>query len=593
MSQAVFRGRFRAASAVLMLPWLALACSNVEVSRCYRSGALATAAPLATAVGQTVLKQGGNAFDAAVAVGFTLAVVHPQAGNIGGGGFALVRVGETGAVRALDFRETAPEQAFETMYLDESGAVVPGLSTRGALACGVPGTVAGLYELWSEYGTVGWDSLVGIAAQLAKRGFVVDRYLANSLAEHRHALTEFEPTARVFFPQGRDPHVGDTLMQKDLAATLYAIATGGPNAFYRGPVAQKIVACMVRHGGLITMSDLESYRAIWRVPVHFTLDSFDVYSMPPPSSGGIALGQILRLLQPLDLSGLTPQSPEYIHLFCEAGRLAFADRSEHLGDPDFWEIPGGLLDSSYLAGRWSLVHPDHATPSDSISAGLPFTAESEQTTHYSVCDDEGNMVALTYTLNTAYGSKLLVDGAGFLLNNEMDDFSIMPGHPNTYGLLGGDANRIEPRKRMLSSMSPTLVLKRGRTLKVRASTSGLYTEADIDGLPFLALGVNGGPRIITVVAQTVLSLTRFDLSLTEALRQPRFHHQWQPDRIYLEHDGFDPAVIQELKRLGHSCEEIEPFGDVQVVLVGAGGIMTPATDPRRGGLAGGCDRAAD
>ncbi len=422
--------------------------------------------------------------------------------------------------------------------------------------------------MWKSYGSLPWDTLAGIAAKLADTGFILDEYLAGSLEKYRDQLNSFEETAKIFFPEGKSLKAGDRLVQKDLAITLYAIRVAGPDGFYGGPVAEKIVKCMTKHGGLISESDLASYRPEWRKPIHFSFDSLEVYSMPAPSSGGIAIGQILKLLEPYNFSTFTPFSPEYIHLFCEAARLAFADRSAHLGDPDFYNVPGGLLDVSYLNRRRGLIKERHVLSSDLIRPGTPPSEESPQTTHFSICDAEGNMVALTYTLNTAYGCKLVVDGAGFLLNNEMDDFSIKPGYPNIYGLIGGEANKIEPGKRMLSSMSPTLVLK--------------------DKKPFLILGAPGGSRIITVVAQAIVNFTRFDLSLKETVEQPRFHHQWKPDLIYLEQGGFDVNVMQELIRYGHTVKECEPFSDLQAVYIDESGQMTAASDPRKRGVAGGC-----
>jgi len=558
-------------------------CSGVEVAHYCEHGALATAAPIATDVGLDVFQKGGNAFDVAVAVGFTLAVVHPEAGNLGGGGFALIRDGKTGNIMALDFRETAPRAAFETMYLDSKGEVMPDLSTFGARACGVPGTVAGLYDLWNMYGSKPWDTLVGIAAELADSGFVVDSYLARSLEKNQEKLSAFDETAKIFFHHEQSLKAGERLVQKDLAKTFYLIAAEGKDGFYTGPVAEKIVACMQKHGGLISESDLSSYKPVWRRPIHFSFDSLDIYAMPPPSSGGIVVGQILKLLEPYDFSTFTPMSPEYIHLFCEAARLAFADRSAHLGDPDFYNLPAGLLDSTYLDRRRNLINEKHATSSELITPGAPPSEESPQTTHFSICDNEGNMVAVTYTLNTAYGCKLVVDGAGFLLNNEMDDFSIKPGHPNTYGLVGGEANKIEPGKRMLSSMSPTLVLKREKSKVIgigtdRAPSSTLWEEK-----PYLILGAPGGSRIITVVAQAIINFTRFDLSLARTVEQPRFHHQWLPDKIYLERGEFDINIKQELIRYGHNIEECEPYSDLQAIYIDGRGLMTGASDPRKRG----------
>ncbi|UCE24165.1 MAG: gamma-glutamyltransferase [Candidatus Zixiibacteriota bacterium] len=553
---------------VMVLAALCLGCANVEVTQYHDRGALATAAPIATAVGEGVFAEGGNAFDVAVAVGFTLAVVHPQAGNIGGGGFAVVRDGSSGAIEALDFREKAPSAAHETMYQDSTGQVIEGLSTVGALASGVPGTVAGLYELWSRHGSLAWEELVGVAASLADTGFVVDDYLARSLNDYKLELTEFEPTARQFFPDGRQWQAGDRLIQSDLAKTLYSIAAGGKDGFYTGTVAEYIEQTMASFGGVITAEDLLAYEVIWRDPIHFRFDSLDIYSMPPPSSGGVHLGQILKLLEPYDFSRFTANSPGYIHLFCEASRLAFADRSEHLADPDFHDVPvARLLDGDYIALRRALISPEHASSSGEVGPGLTASPESDQTTHYSVCDRDGNMVAVTYTLNASYGSKLVVEGAGFLLNNEMDDFSVKPGVPNLYGLVGAAANRIEPNKRMLSSMSPTLVMCHDR--------------------PMLVLGAPGGGKIITVVAQAILNFTRFKMSPLETVRQPRVHHQWLPDVLYLEQGQFSIDVKQTLIRYGHTIEERDPYSDLQLLHIETDGLMTGASDPRGRGTVGG------
>lgn len=551
----------------MTLAVILLDCSGFKVTRFYEKGALATGAPLATEIGRQVFIRGGNAFDVAVAVAFALAVVHPQAGNIGGGGFAVIREGETGLIKTLDFRETAPAAAFEKMYLDKDGEVIENLSTVGAKAAGVPGTVAGLYELWKDRGTVPWEELVRIAADLADSGFVIDNYLAASLAEYQNELTGFPETAEIFLPEGRTPGVGVKFAQKDLAASLYVIAAEGPDGFYRGLIAERIDSCMKTRGGLITKEDLAAYRPVWREAHHFVFDSLDFYAMPPPSSGGIAVGQILKLLEPYDFSKLTPDGPDYIHLFCETARRTFADRSQYLGDPDFFDIPPGLLDESYLAERRQSITMGHASNSQLVQPGLPFRHESDQTTHISICDQQGNMVALTTTLNTNYGSKLVVAGAGFLLNNEMDDFSIKPGFPNNWGLIGAEANKIEPGKRMLSSMSPTLVMQKGK--------------------PYLVLGSPGGSKIITTVAQALLDIIRFDMNPEETVAQPRFHHQWLPDKIFLEAGAFSIETKQTLIRYGHTIEELKPYGDLQMIYIDPLGLMTAASDPRNRGTAAG------
>lgn len=545
-----------------------LACDSFKVTNLYVDGIVVSVSPIASEVGRDILEQGGNAFDAAIAVSFVLAVTYPQAGNLGGGGFAVLRDAITGDIVSLDFRETAPGLATDTMYLDGSGEVIGSLSTEGALAAGVPGTVAGLYAMWDKYGSMPWPDLVTVAARLADTGFVVDSFLADLLAAKREKLSQFESTRNCFMPGGSPTRVGDKFQQPDLARTLYLIAADGPEPFYQGEIADQIVACMENHAGIISAADLESYRPTWREPVHFKFDSLDIYSMAPPSSGGIMLGEILGLLEPFDFGRYTPASPEFIHLFSEASRLAFADRAAHLGDPKFFEIPTGLLDSAYLARRRELIPQDQAGSSAETRPGNPLKPEPGETTHFSICDKAGNMVALTTTLNSNFGSGLVVDGAGFLLNNEMDDFSVKPGHANIWGLVGGEANKIASGKRMLSSMAPTLVLK--------------------DDQPFMILGSPGGSKIITIVAQAIINFTRFDLSLQETVDQPRFHHQWLPDMIYLEEQSFGVATIQRLIRYGHDVQERTAYGDLEIIYIRPNGLMSGATDSRRGGLVAGC-----
>lgn len=536
----------------------------------YRHAAIATAAPLATAVGLDIFRKGGNAFDVAVAVGFALAVVHPQAGNIGGGGFAVMRDGKSGKVTALDFRETAPVVTSADMFLDSAGEVIENASTRGAMAVGTPGTVAGLRAIWEQHGSVPWRELVLPAVALADSGFLLDEYQANSLNEYHDELNLFSGTAAIFLQNGDSAHAGDRFVQKDLARTLERIATGGADGFYQGPTAELMIVTMHKYGGRLLMYDLQGYKPIWREPTAVELaGGYDVYSMPPPSSGGIAVAQILKLLEPFDVAQYGPDSAEYIHLFCEAARLVYADRATYLGDPGFYDVPVTLLnnDSAYIAERRRLIDPDRASVSADVHAGDPLRYESDQTTHFSVCDSVGNMVALTYTLNSNYGSKLVVEGAGFLLNNEMDDFSIKPGVPNLYGLIGGEANKIEPRKRMLSSMSPTIVLK--------------------NGTPFAILGTGGGSKIITAVAEAILDLTQFGMDAQATSAQSRFHHQWLPDTLYLEEGGFSAAVKSQLEAMGHTVRERSRYGDLQVIVIDSLGEMTPVSDPRGRGVGGG------
>ncbi|UCC44619.1 MAG: gamma-glutamyltransferase [Candidatus Zixiibacteriota bacterium] len=557
-------------ASVILLGWLILAlcgCEGVRVESCYENGAVASVSPIASEIGTQVLAEGGNAVDAAVAVGFTLAVVYPQAGNLGGGGFAVVRDGQSGRIRALDFREKAPAAASENMYLDSSGNVIEDLSTLGALSSGVPGSVAGLHELWRAHGTMPWETLVVRAARIADTGFLINGPLAEDLEYRDEYLRLFETTAEIFVPQGRQLELGDRLVQKDLARTIYSIAAEGPDVFYTGAVANLIDSCMVKHGGLVSRTDLEAYAPVWRVPIRFHFDSLDIYSMSPPSSGGIVLAQILKILEPYDFSRYNPNHPEYISLVVEASRLAFADRSIHLGDPDFYDVPSTLLDPEYLASRRQQILPGQAGSSDEIQPGHPPGRESEQTTHFSVCDAQGNMVAVTTTLNTRFGSCVVVEGAGFLLNNQMDDFSIRVGHPNTWGLIGGEANKIEPSKRMLSSMTPTLVLKNGE--------------------PFLITGSPGGSKIITTVAKSIIDFTRFRRNLNDVVSCPRFHHQWLPDTLYLEEDGFDLTVRRTLESYGYSVKERSLYGDLQMIFIDPGGLVHAASDPRNGGAPAG------
>jgi gamma-glutamyltranspeptidase / glutathione hydrolase len=559
-------GRFVIFTVLSVVPFLIGGCDSTVVTTYYRTGAIACESPIASQIGMAVFRDVGNAFDAAIAVGFVMAVTHPEAGNIGGGGFAVVRDGKSGIIRALDFREEAPSAANDSMFLDSLGNIIDNMSLLGAKAAGVPGTVAGLYELWQSYGTIPWENLVRYAADLADSGFAVDAFLSASLASAEDGLELFEETRAVYLPGDAPPKTGDRLIQKDLARTLYAIASQGADGFYRGETALRIDSCMMTQGGLITLADLASYRALWREPLHYRFDSLDIYTMPPPSSGGITGGQILKLVEPYDFSTMTPMSPEYLHLFCEAERLAFADRSLHLGDPAYWKIPDGLLSDAYLDERRTHINRGKAGLSDHVIPGTP-ASESGNTTHFSVCDKQGNMVSLTYTLNDDYGSKLVVAGCGFLLNNEMDDFAVKPGAPNLYGLIGGNANKIEPGKRMLSSMAPTIVMNRG--------------------LPFLCLGAPGGPKIISTVMQATINFTRFHLSLSGVVRAPRFHHQWIPDKIVLERGGFDINTIQALITKGHTVEEIDPFGSLQIIHYDHGGQMAPMSDPRTGNGAAG------
>jgi gamma-glutamyltranspeptidase/glutathione hydrolase len=553
-------------AAITVFSFLLFSCDTLTVEKFYKNGVVATSSPIASDVGLKVLKNGGNAFDAAVAVGFAMAVCLPEAGNIGGGGFALVYNNKSGEVTALDFRETAPAKATADMYLDEHGIVVRNSSLIGAKAAGVPGTVAGLYELWKKYGSLEWSELIQPAIDLADTGFIINDYLAESFSTYEKSLRTFPETEDLFLKNGAVLKKGERLIQSDLAGTLNRISRDSTDGFYAGEMADFIVQTMQKHGGLIDHDDLRGYQPVWRRPVNFSFDdTLSIYSMPPPSSGGVIFGQILKLLEPFEFATYSCDSPEYIHLFAEACRLAFADRSVYLGDPDFVENPTSqLLDSAYLDSRRKLINIERAGNSENVKAGaFGHSIESESTTHFCIVDRDGNAVSLTYTLNTSFGSKLVVDGAGFLLNNEMDDFSIKPGVANAWGLVGGKANEIAPGKRMLSSMSPTIVLKKGK--------------------PVLVLGSPGGSKIITTVAEAIISVSRYGLNIQQIVKQPRFHHQWMPDTLYLEMGGFDINVIQSLITLGHNIKERQPYSDLQIVYINESGLFSGASDPRRGG----------
>jgi gamma-glutamyltranspeptidase/glutathione hydrolase len=527
---------------------------------------------IASEVGAEVLRRGGNAIDAAVAVHFALAVVNPEAGNIGGGGFLVARMAD-GTTAALDFRETAPGRASRDMYLDSAG----NLSERslvGHLASGVPGSVAGMWEAHRRFGRLPWAELVQPAVNLAE-GIVVHERLAASLRRNEKTLLLFPATAAVFAPGGKVPRVGDRLAQTDLAATLRRIAAQGADGFYRGRTAELVEAEMRRGGGIITRGDLAGYRAVWRDPLRFGYRGFTVVSMPSPSSGGATMAEMLNVMEGYDLRAAGFLSPRHVHLFAEAARRAYADRNAYLADPDFVAQPTArMISDAYAAERRRSVSLERATPSAQVAPGLgpvPTSGgarrEGANTTHYSIVDARGNAVAVTTTLNSLYGSGVLVEGAGFLLNNEMDDFAAKPGTPNQFGLVQGEANAIVPGKRMLSAMAPTIVL-------------------DSAGRVRLVTGTPGGSTIITSIAQTVSGLVDFRLDVAGLEEMPRLHHQHLPDTLRFERGGLDPATVAALRAMGHAVAERDGYqGDVQSIVVLPDGTLTGAADPRRGGAA--------
>ncbi len=529
-------------------------------------GVVSSTDRVASEVGVEILRRGGNAFDAAVAVHFALAVVNPEAGNIGGGGF-MVAVLPDGDAVALDFRERAPMSATRDMFLDAEGNVTRA-SVVGHLASGVPGSVAGMWEIHQRYGSLPWSEVVEPAVNLAD-GIVVHERLASSLRAHEARLRQFPATAAAFLPDGRAPRVGDRYSQPDLRETLARIARDGRDGFYRGRTADLIVAEMERGGGIIEHRDLAGYEAVWRDPVSVSYRGHRVVSMPPSSSGGPTLGLILNILEGYDLAAADFLSPRHVHLYTEAARRAFVDRNIYLADPDFVDVPTeAMISAEHAAERRAEILPDRASPSATVEPGLgPPPAENEHTTHYSVMDAGGNAVAITTTINSLYGNRVTVAGAGFLLNNEMDDFTARPGVPNQFGLVQGAANAIEPGKRMLSAMTPTIVL-------------------DVDGRPKLVLGSPGGPTIISSVAQVISNMLDFGMTLPEAVAAPRLHHQHLPDVLRYEVDGLRPETVSALIAKGHALESRPGYqGDVTAIHVEGHGGFLGVADPRRGGAA--------
>lgn len=547
---------------LLIIPALFNSC-RTERSPEYRgltapNGMVVSAHPEASEIGLSILKMGGNAMDAACAVEFALAVCYPAAGNIGGGGFWMVR-DTIGQVFALDYREKAPLSAGRDLFLDEEGKVVAGKSTQSVFASGVPGTVAGMVAAHERFGSLPWPSVIQPAIDLAAKGFAVTAAQAKSLNSIRRSLMQ-RNTWRPELLKESMWKEGDMLVQADLARTLIRIRDGKKAGFYNGETAALIVEQMQELGGLITMQDLAEYEAVWRDPVSGSYQEYSFYSMPPPSSGGVALKQLLGIVSDFPLRKYGLHSPRAVHVMVEAERRVYADRSQWLGDPDYFSVPvSQLTDSTYLKRRAEEINPNKATPSEHVTAWHKHT-ESEETTHYSVVDAWGNAVSATTTLNGGYGSRIVVKGAGFLLNNEMDDFSIKPGHPNIYGLIGGEANAIEPGKRMLSSMTPTIVTK-GEDL-------------------FMVVGSPGGSTIITTVFQMMVNVIDFELGMQEAVDAGRFHHQWLPDQIDVEKDVLDSLCMRKLQEMGHQINERGSIGRVDAILVLPDGSLEAGADKR-------------
>lgn len=525
----------------------------------YRNGMVVSASPLASKVGLGILKKGGNAVDAAVAVQFALAVVYPNAGNLGGGGFMVYR-SASGEANSLDFREKAGALSSRDMYLDSVGNPITDKSLYGPLASGVPGSVAGMVEAHAKYGKLKWADLIEPAIALARNGFKVSARQAGELNSLKETFAKFNPQGTALLKASAWAE-GDILVQQELANTLEQIRDKGRGGFYEGAVADSLIAEMQRGQGIITKEDLKNYQAVWRKPIIGNYKEYKIITMPPPSSGGIALLQLLKSVEgfPLKRWGLNADST--VQLVVEAERRVYADRAAYLGDPDFYKVPEQqLLNNAYVKGRMSNFSWDKATPSSSIKEGDLNVREHEETTHFSIVDREGNSVAITTTLNGSYGAGVVVKGAGFLLNNEMDDFSVKPGTPNMYGLVGGEANAIAPGKRMLSSMTPTIIEK--------------------DGKLFMVVGTPGGSTIITSVFQTILNVIEFDKSMQQAVAAKKFHHQWLPDEVFTEENALDSLTILKLRAKGYIVVPRGSIGRVDAILRTKWGYYQGGADPR-------------
>lgn len=524
----------------------------------------------ASDIGLEIMKKGGNAFDAMIGVQLALSVSHPTAGNIGGGGFMVYKL-NNGTDGTLDFRETAPSNSSKDMYLDDNDNVISGLSSLGGLAVGVPGTISAIFEIHNKFGSLPIEELFTPSIDLANNGYLVTKYLEDALNEKRDDFIKLNGKNSLYSIKYNQ---GDTIKNKNYAETLTKIMNEGENGFYKGEVAEDIINTISRSGGIMNLEDLSNYKSIWREPVRFKYKDFDIISMSFPSSGGILLGQMMKAIEDFDLSSIEHNSSEYVQLLTEIERRAFADRSDLMGDSDFMNLPVyEFMDESYVKERMSNFSWNMATPSSEIKPGKIIFNESDETTHFSILDSKGNAVSVTTTLNNSFGSKVYVENSGFFLNNEMDDFSSKPGYPNFFGVLGSKANSIEPNKRMLSAMTPTIVLK--------------------DNKPLLILGSPGGPSIITSVFQTILNVIEYKMNINDAVSSPRFHHQWYPDLIVMEDKAYSNKLDSILKTKNYLVLKLpikndtlgvytrSDIGAVDAILIDAKGKAYGGADSRR------------
>ena len=532
-----------------------------------RHGMVASTNEVASHVGVEIMKRGGNAVDAAIAVAFALQVTHPAAGNLGGGGFMMIRL-KNGRSTAIDYREMAPAAASRNVYLDKNGNLIEGEggSLVGYRAAGVPGTVRGMELALKNYGSgkLTWSQLIEPGRQLAANGFSVTYELARSLEGSRDYLSQYPETKRIYLRDGKFYQEGEVFRQPELAATFARLQRSGPNEFYEGETAQLIAADMKRHNGLMTLDDLRGYVAKERTPVRGTYRGHEIISMPPPSSGGAVLIEMLNILEGYDLSKLDASSSDRYHLMAEAMRRAFADRAEYMGDSDFVKVPvAGMIDKAYAARLRSTINTERASTSAEVRAGRPAGYESEETTHFTVVDGEGNAVANTYTLNNGYGSAAMAKGTGLLLNDEMDDFAAKPGTPNMYGLIQGERNAVAPKKRPLSAMTPTIVLRK-------------------DGSLWFTVGSPGGPTIINTVLCVITNVIDYGMNIQDAIDAPRIHHQWLPDELVGEPSGFSSDTQRALAARGHTLGKLRYLGDAEGIMIEEKtGVRLGATDPRR------------